>query len=119
MRTLNPDADSNPVALSEIAKLIASREKFSLVDQDEWAQKTPPGRIAIPFPERASFYWGPPPDDATAIGECERLGKPERVTSCSAGPPFGGRIIMLHFTNTRAKTRPAWLEANLLKCKNL
>jgi hypothetical protein len=66
-------ADKNTVAVLEIANLIRPGEKFILVDQDEWSQKAPRGRVAIPFLERDGAYWGPPADDATAIRECERL----------------------------------------------
>src|SRR6185437_11673283 len=65
--------DQNSIALSEIASVIHSGEKFILVDQDEWPQKAPPGRSAIPFLERDGVYWGPPADDIIAIGECKRL----------------------------------------------
>ncbi len=65
--------DENNVVLAEIAKLIPVGERFILVDQDEWAQKSPPGRHAIPFLERDGIYWGPPADDVIAIRECERL----------------------------------------------
>jgi|GEM_PF-7049330 len=67
--------DQNSLALSEIAGLIRPGETFILVDQDEWARKAPPGRVAVPFLERDGTYWGPPADDATAIRECQRLQK--------------------------------------------
>jgi hypothetical protein len=66
-------ANKNSAAIAEIANLIQAGERFILVDQDEWLQKAPLGRQAIPFLERKGIYWGPPADDATAIGECERL----------------------------------------------
>ena len=65
--------DQNSLALSEIAGLIPPGETFILADQDEWAQKAPPGRVAVPFLERHGTYWGPPADDVTAIRECQRL----------------------------------------------
>jgi SAM-dependent methyltransferase len=67
--------DNNALAMEEIAGLIQPGEKFILVDQDEWLQKAPPQRQAIPFLERDGIYWGPPADDAVAINECERLRK--------------------------------------------
>jgi SAM-dependent methyltransferase len=66
-------SNQNKAAISEIANLIQPGEQFILVEQDEWLQKAPPGRFAIPFLEREGIYWGPPADDATAIAECERL----------------------------------------------
>lgn len=57
----------------DIAALIPSGEAFILVDQAEFGSKVSAGRQAIPFLERDGRYWGPPPDDITAIRELERL----------------------------------------------
>jgi trans-aconitate 2-methyltransferase len=80
--------DQNSIALSEIANLIPFGEKFILVDQDEWTQKTPQGRTAIPFLERGGIYWGPPADDATAMRECERLRKAGAAYIVFGSPAF-------------------------------
>jgi 2-polyprenyl-3-methyl-5-hydroxy-6-metoxy-1,4-benzoquinol methylase len=66
-------ADQLGSAMSAIASVIRCGEQFILLDQDEWRHGTPVGRHAIPFLERHGEYWGLPPDDATAISECERL----------------------------------------------
>ena len=58
---------------ARIEEAIPGRARFILVDEDRFSR--PPGaegRI-VPFLERDGRYWGPPPDDETAIRECERL----------------------------------------------
>jgi len=65
--------DKIAVAMQELGKLIQPGEEFILVDQDEWGRKGLSRRKAIPFLEKAGQYWGPPPDDPTAIRELERL----------------------------------------------
>jgi hypothetical protein len=47
-------------------------EKFILVDEDQLRAGLP-HRKAIPFLEKRGLYWGPPPDDDTALREFERL----------------------------------------------
>jgi SAM-dependent methyltransferase len=56
----------------EIAELAGLDEKFVLVD-DEQIRGSLQHRQALPFLEKQGRYWGPPPDDATAIQELERL----------------------------------------------
>ena len=46
---------------------------FILVDGDQCRADLLTRGKPIPFLERAGTYWGPPPDDQTAIAECERL----------------------------------------------
>jgi glycosyltransferase involved in cell wall biosynthesis len=61
-------------AAAEIVALVPQDASFILADGDGW--KTDPllaGRRRIPFLERDGQYWGNPADDATAIGELERL----------------------------------------------
>ena len=44
------------------------------VDDDSWgAGDEISGRTRIPFLEKGGKYWGPSPDDETAISELERL----------------------------------------------
>ena len=59
----------------DIAKLIPLRDAFILVDQAQFGIGVTGGRCAIPFLESDGQYWGPPPDDMTAIHELERLRK--------------------------------------------
>jgi hypothetical protein len=54
-------------------------EKFILVDEDQLRAGLP-HRHAIPFMEKRGIYWGPPPDDETALREFERM----RRTGASA-----------------------------------
>lgn len=60
------------MATQEVEALIPPGETFILVDQEQWGQVVAQ-RHAIPFLERDGQYWGPPPDDETAIREIERL----------------------------------------------
>jgi hypothetical protein len=57
----------------ELAPLIPQGETLILVDQAKLETNAIAGRHALPFLERAGEYWGPPPDDETAIREFERL----------------------------------------------
>jgi hypothetical protein len=63
---LRPAADELDAAIPASAGVI-------LVDQDEWREFVLPGRRVWPFLEREGQYWGPPPDDQTAIAALERL----------------------------------------------
>ena len=57
----------------DIAAVIPPGERFILVDDDAVRGHLGPGLRAIPFLEREGQYWGPPADDATAMGEVERM----------------------------------------------
>ena len=57
----------------ELANIIPKEDKFILVDQEQLRELMALGNQAIPFLERNGQYWGPPPDDQTAIREFERL----------------------------------------------
>jgi SAM-dependent methyltransferase len=57
----------------DLANLIPKEDKFILVDQEQLRELMALGNQAIPFLERSGQYWGPPPDDQTAIHEFERL----------------------------------------------
>jgi len=59
-------------AKEAIEKLLPRNQSFVLVDEEHLRSSLPHTR-ARPFLENAGQYWGPPPDDATAIGELERL----------------------------------------------
>jgi glycosyltransferase involved in cell wall biosynthesis len=65
-------------ASKEIKALIPQGHTFILVDEDNWSDRwgdcqVITDRCAIPFLEKDGQYWGPPPDDSTAISELERL----------------------------------------------
>ena len=61
------------LAMQDISRLIGPGDAFILVDGAELGDEVAPGRHVLPFLERDGQYWGPPPDDATAIRELERL----------------------------------------------
>jgi hypothetical protein len=61
-------------ATEQIAEVVPSGDLVILVDEEQWGTDgMVGGRRRVPFLERDGQYWGPPPDDATAIGELERL----------------------------------------------
>jgi glycosyltransferase involved in cell wall biosynthesis len=59
--------------LPDVAALIPAGKHLVLVDQGQLGAESFPGYRVSPFLERGGLYWGPPPDDATAIRELERL----------------------------------------------
>jgi glycosyltransferase involved in cell wall biosynthesis len=64
-------------ATDELSALLPLGCAVVLVDEDQWADRWGDaafieGRRWVPFLERDGRYWGPPPDDATAIREFER-----------------------------------------------
>jgi hypothetical protein len=61
-------------ARRQVEELVPGGEMFVVVD-DEHLRGSLPHTRALPFLEKDGQYWGPPPDDATAIGELERLRK--------------------------------------------
>jgi hypothetical protein len=75
------------LALGEISTLIPAGESFVLVDEDNWEIHVGDSRRAIPFLERDGRYWGPPPDDETAIRELERLRQTEAPSFIVFGWP--------------------------------
>jgi glycosyltransferase involved in cell wall biosynthesis len=60
-------------AVEELAAWVPPGEPFILVDNGIWGMDVRADRRPIPFLERNGRYWGPPPDDVTAIREFERL----------------------------------------------
>jgi len=82
IKKLITSAERGTVAPSTARRLEATRralinaigikEQFILVDEEHFRSQVP-HEHAIPFLERKGEYWGPPPDDATAIRELERL----------------------------------------------
>jgi hypothetical protein len=67
------DATWRNLIAQEIAALVPPGDTFILVDHEAFRTELAIGRLAIPFLERDGQYWGPPPDDITAIREFERL----------------------------------------------
>jgi glycosyltransferase involved in cell wall biosynthesis len=75
-------------ATQEIMALIPPGDAFILVDGSQWGCDSVAGRRAIPFLERDGQYWGPPPDDRTAIRELERLRRAGASFILFAWPAF-------------------------------
>ncbi len=65
--------DRVDLTMKELAEWIPEGEQVILVDGDELRPVGTNGVSAIPFLEKEGYYCGPPPDDETAISECERL----------------------------------------------
>jgi hypothetical protein len=61
------------LAAQEVETLVSPGHIIILVDDGEFGGRVGAGRRRIPFLERDGQYWGAPPDDSTAIRECERL----------------------------------------------
>jgi O-methyltransferase len=72
----------------EIAKFVQPEDSFILVDQGTFRREISAGPQPIPFLERKGQYWGPPPDDATAIQELERLRRAGTTCIVFAWPAF-------------------------------
>jgi glycosyltransferase involved in cell wall biosynthesis len=66
------------LASEELKSIIPEEETFILVDENQLDSQGVrgnflTGRRNIPFLEKEGEYWGPPPDDETAVIEIERL----------------------------------------------
>ena len=77
------------LATLELASLIPECVTSILVDEDKlWTEGVMAGRHHIPFLERDGEYWGPPPDDKTAIREFKRLRQVGATFMVFAWPAF-------------------------------
>ena len=68
-----PWSEQLALAEEEIVRLVPAGCELILVDGNEWGPQGFGDRRVTPFIERDGAYWGPPPDDDTAIQEVERL----------------------------------------------
>lgn len=75
------------MTIRDIAALFPQGETFILVDHEVFRNEVA-GPKALPFLERAGQYWGPPPDDETAIRELERLRQSGAIFIVFAWPAF-------------------------------
>jgi polysaccharide pyruvyl transferase WcaK-like protein len=66
-------APQSEPTIYEIRAAVPRGSRIVLADQEEIRGAFPELARPLPFLERAGEYWGPPPDDATAIAEIERL----------------------------------------------
>jgi hypothetical protein len=62
-----------PRMRARIEELVPEGERIVLVDDAQVGPEVAPGREVVPFTERDGDYWGPPADDAEAVGELDRL----------------------------------------------
>jgi hypothetical protein len=60
------------LAAQEITKRVPLEQVFVLVDEEQ-LRGLLPHRKALPFLQKEGEYWGPPPDDETAIQQLEQL----------------------------------------------
>ncbi|MDE3066736.1 MAG: glycosyltransferase [Verrucomicrobiota bacterium] len=63
------------LSAQEIAAAIPAGETFILLDDDNWGGQICERLRQLPFLEKEGQYWGPPPDDETALRELERMRK--------------------------------------------
>ena len=75
-------------AAKDVAALIPLGDILILVDEQQLGSEVAAGCRAIPFLERDGQYWGPPPDDDTAIRELERLRSSGAAFMVFAWPAF-------------------------------
>jgi glycosyltransferase involved in cell wall biosynthesis len=75
-------------ALGEIASVVPPDDSFILIDNNQWmAGDTVAGRRRL-FLQRDGQDWGPPPNDAVAIRELERLRRAGATFLVIAWPAF-------------------------------
>jgi hypothetical protein len=72
----------------EIAAVVPADAAIILVDGNQYGPAVAGGRPVVPFLEYHGQYWGPPPDDATAIHEVERLRAAGAMFLVVARPAF-------------------------------
>jgi hypothetical protein len=93
------------LAREHIMRVVPPGSSFILVDDAQWGEVSLGDRRAIPFLERNGVYWGPPPDDATAIRELERLRQTGATHIVFAWPSFWW---LEHYTGLRQHLRRCW-----------
>ncbi len=72
----------------ELAGLVPAGSSIVLVDDDKLDLPDLVDRHVIPFLERAGIYYGPPPDDETAVRELKRLLEIRPAVVAFAWPAF-------------------------------
>jgi hypothetical protein len=60
-------------AMQEILERVNADQHLILIDEEQLRSEITAYRRVVPFLEKDGQYWGPPPDDETAIRELERL----------------------------------------------
>jgi hypothetical protein len=75
-------------ARKELCGLLPRGVTLILVDENQWGRELSAAHPTLPFLEREGQYWGPPPDDATAIRELDRLRRAGASFIAFAWPAF-------------------------------
>jgi hypothetical protein len=77
------------LSTQEIRFIVPRGDRFILVDDGQWNfDESDSGHYCTPYMEQGGQYWGPPPDDDTAIRELERLRKSGANYMVFAWPAF-------------------------------
>lgn len=76
------------LANQELTALIPEDACFILLDQECWRGKLTRRDQAMPFTQCGGVYWGPPPDDRTAIEEFEALRRSGAAFAVVGAPAF-------------------------------
>ncbi|MEE8507788.1 MAG: TylF/MycF/NovP-related O-methyltransferase [Myxococcota bacterium] len=90
------------LTMGDIAKFLPAGHPFILVDQEQFGFEEVGGRRVISFLERDGEYWGPPPDEVTAIRELECLRRSGVRFIVFAAPAFWW---LDHYTELRRHLR--------------
>jgi len=97
-------------AIRDLCSVVTVGETFVLVDEEEWAAgRNIAGRKRLHFTERDGQYWGPPPDDETAIRELERLRDAGAKHVVFAWPAFWWLTYYAGFLQHLARSLPPGL----------
>jgi SAM-dependent methyltransferase len=72
----------------DLAEIVPQGDAFVLVDEEQLRGMISTGRSSLRFLERDGQYWGPPPDDVTAINELDRLRRKGASFIIFAWPAF-------------------------------
>lgn len=101
-------------AIQDIATIVSPQDLFILVDGAQLDGAVSAGRRVLPFLERDGQYWGPPPDDFTAIRELERLREAGARFVAFAWPAFWWLDHYAGFHQYLRTTYPCVLENDRL-----
>jgi hypothetical protein len=102
------------LTVKEVNSLIPPGETFLLVDDEQLDACYFPGHTVIPFLERDGEYCGPPPDDATAVRELERLRRRGASFMIFAFPAFWWLDYYAEFHSYLCEEYPCVLENDRL-----
>ena len=90
-------SDQNYLILysKKMAELINPGMNFLFPGYNRWEEEQPvPGRYCKPLLEKDGKYWGPPPDDKTALRNSNVCQKQELILFFFVGLVFAGLIII-------------------------